>query len=96
MGAPARFGDWFFRSRETGKITLAQFPNPPAWIFLGASVVQRVADLRGAPRGVLRAIAVAAAVWWAGDELIRGVNPFRRLLGATVLGITIWGLVTGR
>jgi hypothetical protein len=24
-------------------------------------------------------------VWWAGDEVLRGVNPFRRLLGAGVL-----------
>ena len=23
--------------------------------------------------------------WWAGDELLRGVNPFRRCLGAAVL-----------
>jgi hypothetical protein len=24
-------------------------------------------------------------VYWAGDELLRGVNPYRRLLGATTL-----------
>ncbi len=24
-------------------------------------------------------------IWWAGDELLRGVNPWRRCLGAAVL-----------
>ena len=39
-------------------------------------------------------IGTGALIIWAGDELIRGVNPFRRLVGAVVLaGIGI-GLVT--
>jgi hypothetical protein len=31
-------------------------------------------------------------MWWALDELIRGVNPFRRLLGAVVAVITLLGV----
>ena len=34
--------NWFFRNRETGEITVAQFPNVPLWIFFGASLVASV------------------------------------------------------
>ena len=30
-------------------------------------------------------LGTAALLWWSFDELIRGVNPFRRGLGAVVL-----------
>jgi len=30
-------------------------------------------------------LATAGLVWWAIDELFRGVNPWRRLLGGAVL-----------
>jgi len=30
-------------------------------------------------------LAAGALIWWAVDELIRGVNPWRRLLGGAVL-----------
>jgi hypothetical protein len=33
-------------------------------------------------------------VWWALDELVRGVNPFRRVLGGAVLGWFVLGLLT--
>ena len=32
----------------------------------------------------LRVVATVALSWWAVDEVIRGVNPWRRLLGAVV------------
>ena len=39
-------------------------------------------------------VAVYAALgWWATDELVRGVNPFRRILGAVVLGSAVASLV---
>ncbi|CAN5797580.1 hypothetical protein BH20ACT6_BH20ACT6_05100 [soil metagenome] len=34
---------------------------------------------------LLRGAAVGAAVVWGLDELLRGVTPFRRMLGAGVL-----------
>jgi hypothetical protein len=34
---------------------------------------------------VLRWLAFAALGWWGLDELVRGVNPFRRILGAVAL-----------
>jgi hypothetical protein len=44
-----------------------------------------LASPRGGFRTALDVIADVALVYWAGDELIRGVNPFRRMLGAAVL-----------
>ena len=64
---------WFFENRRTGRITIGQWPNLPLWIFLVATLLR------------LGALATIALVVWAGDEIIRGVNPFRRLLGAAVL-----------
>jgi hypothetical protein len=34
----------------------------------------------------LQLVAALALGWWALDEIGRGVNPWRRLLGAVVLG----------
>jgi len=32
-----------------------------------------------------RFIAAVALVWWAGDEIVRSVNPWCRVLGTVVL-----------
>jgi hypothetical protein len=83
-GTPARkiaaLFDWLFRNRETGQITIVQFPNVALWIFIVTVILRRVlAD--SAARTAIDAIGVAALAWWALDELVRGVNPWRRLLG---------------
>ena len=77
--------DWLFRSRVTGRITVAQFPNAALLVWLGATVLQRFWDPRVAGHDVLRWVSTGALVVWAGDEVLRGVNPFRRMLGAGVL-----------
>ena len=87
-----RFVDWMFRDRSTGRIVIAQWPNIPLWIFIGAALIRRVVDPAGTARTIVSAIALVAIVWWAIDEIARGVNPFRRLLGAVVLSFTAWGL----
>jgi hypothetical protein len=73
--------DWMFRNRRTGRITVAQFPNVPLWIFIGATVLRRLLPT-GSPLDTAAGwVAVAGLAWWAGDEVVRGVNPWRRLLG---------------
>ena len=73
--------DWWFRDRTTGAIVVAQFPNLPLWIFAATAVVGRfVSDGSGAG-DVVRWIGTGALAWWALDEVIRGVNPWRRVLG---------------
>lgn len=82
--------DWFFRSRVTGEITIAQFPNVALWVFIGATVGRMVVEASGPLGTVLGWVALGALVIWAVDELVRGVNPWRRILGAAVL---VWQLV---
>jgi hypothetical protein len=81
-----------FRDRSTGKIVIVQWPNVPLAVFLVAAVVRRLVHPAGRAGAALSAVAVVALLWWAGDEVLRGVNPFRRLLGATVLVVTVVGL----
>lgn len=84
-----RFVDWFWRDRHSGRIVIAQWPNVWLWIFAVASFVERYASTAG-PVGIgIRVVATASLVVWAGDEVLRGVNPWRRCLGAAVLlGLT--------
>lgn len=85
--------DWLFRDRRTGEVVIAQVPNVPLGVFLVASVVRRLADPEGTAGTVLEVVAVGALLVWAADEALRGVNPFRRLLGGVVAAVTIVGLV---
>ena len=77
--------DWAFRNRATGAITIAQAPNLALWIVIGASLAEIVAKPSGTSGTVLRIVAGASLAWWALDEVLRGVNPWRRVLGAAVL-----------
>lgn len=82
---------WCFRNRRTGQITIAQFPNLALTLFL-ASVATGWLVAEGTAHRVVEWIGVAALGWWAIDELIRGVNPWRRLLGAGGVVLTIVGV----
>jgi hypothetical protein len=87
-----RFVRWFFQNRETGAITIAQAPNLPLWIVIvvGALIwVGHPSDRLGV---VLEVIFKAALFFWAGDEVLRGISPWRRCLGTTVLCYGLWTL----
>ena len=84
--------DWLFRNRQTGRITIAQFPNVPLWIFIAGAAVRRFADTHGDVDAALTVVTTAALVVWALLELFRGVNPFRRMLGGGVLMVTLVGV----
>jgi hypothetical protein len=88
----ARAARWLFLDRRTGRITVAQWPNVSLWVFIATSIALRFIRPTGTTETVLRAAADVALVVWAIDELARGVNPFRRILGAAVLLLTIANL----
>ena len=99
-GAPSplvRFVNWAFRSRVDGRITVAQFPNVALWIFLVSMVLGFALGAFAAGASGLRSavdvIGTLALIWWAGDELVRGVNPWRRGLGLVVLAFVGSGLI---
>lgn len=77
--------NWFFRNRQTGRITVFQRPNAALAIWLVATLLGVVLDATGRFATVLTVIGTAALIIWAGDELLRGVNPFRRVLGGAIL-----------
>lgn len=56
----------------------------------------RFVDPAGGVRVGLRAVAVVSLLWWSLDEVLRGVNPFRRILGGVVLLATVVGLLASR
>jgi len=86
--------DWLFRDRRTGRITIAQVPNAPLIVFLVAVGVRWIFHPSGTVGTVVGVTGTLALVVWAGDEILRGVNPWRRLLGGVVLAVTVGGILT--
>jgi len=91
-GPTASF-DWWFRNRSTGAVTVAQAPNPPLIVWLVATGAGLVFRPEGNVKTALQVVGSAALAIWAVDEIVRGVNPFRRVLGATVLTFQVVALV---
>lgn len=87
--------DWAFRDRVRGGYTIAQIPNVSMAIFLAATVARRILQPEGAAGAVLSDVATASLAWWAVDELVRGVNPWRRLLGVGGLAWVAARLIGG-
>lgn len=85
----ARFVDWFFRNPSTGRLVIAQAPNLPLWIFIGATAVRLLFGPEGAAATVTSIVSYAALAWWAVDEIVRGDSRFRRVLGGVVLATTV-------
>ena len=83
---PAGAFGWFFRSRSTGEITIGQWPNAPLLLFVGCAVVGWFLDPAGGVGTGIRIVGGIALAYWSLDEIVRGVNPWRRCLGAAVLG----------
>jgi hypothetical protein len=81
-----QFLQWFFRNRETGEVTIAQAPNLVLWVAIAAGVLLWVFPSSGNPSIALEIVFKGSLLVWAADELFRGVNPWRRCLGAAVLG----------
>ena len=94
-GVFAKTVDWLFRNRKTGALTIAQWPNLPLWLFGGLSLAGWAAQTNPPLANWLSIGADLALAWWALDELLRGVNPWRRFLGAATL-IGLAALITLR
>ena len=82
---------WWFENRETGDITVAQFPNWPLFGVGLCWVVGWVADEGSRWHDIAGVGIVVLWCYWGADELVRGVNPWRRLLGG---GVILWQLTS--
>lgn len=89
-----RLVDWLFRDRVHGGITIAQFPNWSLGLWMVCLVVRIVGHPKGTTGTVVEVVGTAALAVWALDEIARGVNPWRRILGTVVLAATIVGVTT--
>ncbi|BAL78937.1 hypothetical protein S23_57460 [Bradyrhizobium cosmicum] len=87
----SQFLQWFFRSRTTGEITIAQAPNLVLWVVIVAGALRWVWPSPGTVASALDIVFRGGLVVWALDEIFRGVNPWRRCLGA---GVLIYELAT--
>jgi hypothetical protein len=83
--------DWCFRDRSTGRIVIGQFPNIALTVFMASVAVRWVADEGSPVFDVARWVGTAALLWWAVDEVVRGVNPWRRVLGLVVAAFVVAG-----
>jgi hypothetical protein len=60
--------------------------------FLAATAVRVIAHPHGTVGRVVSAFGTAALLLWAGEEVLNGVNPFRRILGGVVFVAVVIGL----
>ena len=86
---------WWFENRETGETTVAQFPNWPLFAILAGWMVRAIADESSDLYRYTGGAITVLWLYWGADELIRGVNPWRRLLGTQDIAWQLVGQITG-
>ena len=84
---------WWFTSRTTGRITVAQTPNLTLLLFGVSTLAARLLDGHPTTSRALSDVASGAIIVWSLDEIVRGVNPWRRVLGAVVLAASILSVI---
>jgi hypothetical protein len=82
---------WWVRD-QNGRVTLAQWPNAALAVWLVTVAVGWSGVLGAARTDTLAEVGKGALIVWALDEVVRGVAPFRRLLGAVVLTVQLVAL----
>lgn len=86
--------DWFFRDRRTGRILIAHVPNLPILLWF-ATVIARQLTVQGTTLDTLLEWAGSLTLgWWAVDEVVRGVNPWRRVLGLSGCIVVVVGVIS--
>ena len=77
----------FFKDKH-GKTVAWQSPNPPLWGWIYFSVFAHIFSTGKLHHGFAR-LATASIIVWAYLEVTSGASPFRRVLGAVVLLLTV-------
>jgi hypothetical protein len=89
---PGEFGPWLAFKRLTTvgfprRFPIVQFPNVPLIVAFVAGEVGRF--VRGTEHSFAVSAAYLAMTIWAYEELVHGVNRFRRLLGLAYVIILV-------
>ena len=77
---------------KNGDIVVGQRPNAPILIWFTTLLLSQIPQLDEVQSELLT-LSTAALVVWALLELTRGINLFRRLIGAGILGLIILGII---
>ena len=72
---------------------MAHVPNLPILLWLATVVARWLVPPDSAEHEVLAWAGSLTLGWWAIDELVRGVNPWRRALGLAGCVVVIAGIV---
>lgn len=86
---------WWFENRETGEITIAQRPNWPLVTIGLGWLVGRIAEDGSSVARVTAGVVTGLWLYWGAEEALRGVNPWRRVLGVAVVIWQLFGLLSG-
>ncbi len=82
-----------FVTDKNGHVVLAQWPNLPLFVALGASAAGWLLKARALHYAQL--VSDSALIVWALLEVFKGVNYFRRALGLGVFIVVVLGLIRG-
>lgn len=74
---------------------VAQFPNIALLLWAATIVLRRFVETGAPARALLEWAGLVALGWWSVDELVRGVNPWRRSLGLIGCIGVVAGIVSG-
>ena len=88
----SRFAAMVVHQSFHGSDLIVQAPNLALVVFALAWAAGRLLDSHHAATRILSDVASGAIVFWSLDELLRGVNPWRRALGAAVLAASLVSL----
>lgn len=80
-----------FFADKSGKLVFGQIPNAPIIVWGVFTIISLFAD--GDLSDLAGWIAKTGLILWAILEIYSGVNLFRKILGATVLGATVYGII---
>lgn len=84
--------DWWFRDRRSGQIVVAHVPNLPIMLWFATVGARWLVASDTSTSAVLEWAGSLTLGWWAIDELVRGVNPWRRVLGLVGCAVVITGI----
>jgi hypothetical protein len=85
--------DLLFRCKD-GKYVVFQFPNLPLMVAIFAYGLRLIIPAQPY-NNLLNVLFNTALIIWAILEVLWGINLFRRLFGAIILGFVLFGLIIG-
>jgi len=87
---------WLCKNRKTGEITIAQKPNALLTVTAISFVIRFALEIYNGPNGLVsiaRWTSTGLLLFFGLDELVRGVNPWRRIMGTTICVLAMSSII---